>query len=107
MQEGLRLHYPPAYGMGRLALEPVQIGDYVIPPGTTCFLSQWVSHRDERYFPEPEEFRPERWADDLARRIPKFAYFPFGGGPRVCIGSTLAMLEAFLIVATIGRRFRF
>ena len=106
VQEVMRL-YPPAYGMGRLALEPLELGGYLITPGTTCFLSQWVSHRDERYFPQPEAFRPERWENDLARRIPKFAYYPFGGGPRVCIGSTLAMLEAVLVVATIARRFRF
>jgi cytochrome P450 len=104
--EVLRL-YPPAYGMGRLALEPIELGGYLLPVGTTCFLSQWVSHRDERYFPQAEEFRPERWENDLARRIPKFAYYPFGGGPRVCIGSTLAMLEAVLVVATVARRFRF
>jgi cytochrome P450 len=106
VQEVMRL-YPAAYGMGRLALEPLELGSYLITPGTTCFLSQWVSHRDERYFPQPEEFRPERWENDLARRIPKFAYYPFGGGPRVCIGSTLAMIEVVLVVATIARRFRF
>jgi cytochrome P450 len=66
-----------------------------------------VSHRDPRYFgPDPEAFRPERWLDGLAKRIPKYAYFPFGGGPRVCIGNRFAMMEAVLLLATIARRFR-
>jgi cytochrome P450 len=64
-----------------------------------------VVHRDPRYFEEPLAFRPERWADDLARRLPRYAYFPFGGGPRICIGNSFAQMEAMLILATIARRF--
>jgi cytochrome P450 len=69
-------------------------------------MSQWVVHRDPRYFDMPEGFEPERWAGDWSRRLPKFAYFPFGGGPRVCIGNSLALMEAVLVVATVVPRFR-
>jgi cytochrome P450 len=62
-------------------------------------------HRDPRYFDLPEEFRPERWDGDFAKRLPRFAYFPFGGGPRVCIGNSFAMMEAILLVATIAQRY--
>jgi cytochrome P450 len=66
-----------------------------------------VVHRDPRWYDEPERFRPERWADGLMKRLPKFAYFPFGGGPRVCIGNTFALIEATLVLATIAQRYRF
>src|SRR6266550_3025034 len=74
--------------------------------GTTLFMSQWVIHRSSRYFPDPEAFMPDRWADGLAKRLPKYAYFPFGGGPRTCIGGGFAMMEAVLLLATIAQRFR-
>jgi len=70
-------------------------------------MSQWVNHRDPRYFPEPEEFRPERWENGLAKRIPKFAYYPFGGGQRLCVGSSFALMEAAIILAAVGQRYRF
>lgn len=105
LKESMRL-YPPAYGVGREALKDCEIGGYLVPAGTQLFMFQWVVHRDERYFDHPEAFRPERWADDLAARLPKYAYFPFGGGPRVCIGSSFAMMEAVLLLATIAQRFR-
>ena len=69
-------------------------------------MSQWVVHRDPRFFPEPELFKPERWGDGSDRQRPRFAYFPFGGGPRICIGQPLAMMEAKLILATVLQRFR-
>ncbi len=69
-------------------------------------MSQWVMHRDPRYFDEPERFKPERWAAGVAGRLPKYAYFPFGGGQRMCIGSSFAMMEAVLLLATIAQRFR-
>ena len=75
--------------------------------GYTVFMSQWVSHRDPRFFPEPEEFRPERWLDGLAKRLPKYAYYPFGGGPRVCIGNTFALMEAAILLAAVGQQYRF
>jgi cytochrome P450 len=62
--------------------------------------------RDPRWFEETETFRPERWADDLARRLPRYAYFPFGGGPRQCVGNAFAMMEAEVLLATIAQRFR-
>src|SRR3989442_7355377 len=68
-------------------------------------MSQWVIHRSSRYFPDPEAFMPDRWADGLPKRLPKYAYFPFGGGPRICIGGGLAMMEAVLPLGTISQRF--
>src|SRR5262249_39384627 len=68
--------------------------------------SPWVLHRDPRYFERPLEFRPQRWSADLASQLPRFAYIPFGGGPRICIGNRFAMMEAVLILATVASRFR-
>jgi cytochrome P450 len=104
--ESMRL-YPPAWGIGREALRDTEIGGYPVRKGTTLFLSQYVTQRDPRWFDEPERFHPDRWAGGLAQRLPKFAYFPFGGGPRVCIGNTFALMEAALVVATIFRQFRY
>lgn len=103
--EAMRL-YPPAWGFGREAIADCEIGGYVIPAGTTIILSPWVMHRDPRHFERPTEFCPERWSGDLASRLPRFVYMPFGGGPRICIGSRFAMMEAVLILATIAQRFR-
>lgn len=103
--EAMRL-YPPAWGFGREALADCEIGGYAVPAGTTVIMSPWVSHRDPRYFEHPTEFRPERWGGDFAKQLPRFAYMPFGGGPRICIGNRFAMMEAVLILATIAQRFR-
>jgi cytochrome P450 len=103
--ESLRL-YPPAWGMARLAIEDAEIGGYKIPRGCGVSLAQWVVHRDPRWFEAPEEFRPERWEGDLLKRLPRFAYFPFGGGPRQCIGNSFALMEAALVLATIAQRYR-
>jgi cytochrome P450 len=103
--EALRV-MPTVWLLGREAVEPVEVGGYLVPKGTTLWMSQWVIHRDPRWYDEPEAFRPERWADGLARRIHRYAYFPFGGGPRVCIGNHFAQLEAVLLLATIARKFR-
>ena len=105
INETLRL-YPTAWMLGREAIEPVELGGYRIPAGTTVFMPQWVIHRDGRWFDDPEVFRPERWADGLMQRIPRYAYFPFGGGPRICIGNNFALMEASLLLATIARRYR-
>jgi cytochrome P450 len=104
--ESLRL-YPPAYGFGRLAVRDCEVGGYRVPRGTTVIVSQWVTHRDPRFFEDPLAFRPERWAGDLHKRLPHYAYFPFGGGPRLCIGSNFAMLEAVLVLATVVARYHF
>jgi cytochrome P450 len=106
LTESLRL-YPPAWGTARVAIEDHEIGGYKVPKGTGVSLAQWVMHRDPRWFDGPEDFRPERWEDGLAKRLPRFAYFPFGGGPRQCIGNTFALMEATLVLATIAQRYRF
>jgi len=106
LTESLRL-YPAAWGLARLAIEEHEIGGYRVPKGTGISIALWVMHRDPRWFEAPEEFRPERWEDGLAKRLPRFAYFPFGGGPRQCIGNTFALMEATLVLATIAQRYRF
>jgi cytochrome P450 len=106
LTESLRL-YPPAWGTARIAMEDHEIGGYHIPKGAGVSLTQWTMHRDPRWFTDPEIFRPERWEDGLAKRLPRFAYFPFGGGPRQCIGNTFALMEATLVLATIAQKFRF
>ncbi|MCI0703417.1 MAG: cytochrome P450 [Planctomycetia bacterium] len=104
--EAMRV-YPPVYLIGREATCDLELGGYRVKKGTTIFMSQWVSHRDPRYFADPEKFYPERWLDGLAKRIPKYAYYPFGGGPRVCIGNTFALMEAAILLATVGQRYKF
>jgi cytochrome P450 len=102
--ESLRL-YPPAWGFGRRAVRPTEVGGYPIPPGTVMWISQWVLHRDGRWFEEPEAFRPERWLDGLQRRLPRCAFIPFGAGSRRCLGSTFANWEAVLCLAAVLRGF--
>ena len=97
--------YPPAWLIGRESTGPFELDGYVFPAGTTIFISPWILHRDPRYFEEPETFRPERWMSNLARELPRFAYMPFGGGPRICIGQRFAMIEAILILTTVAQRF--
>jgi cytochrome P450 len=104
VRESMRL-YPPAYVVGRRPVEDVMIGKHFIPAGTNVLMSQWVVHRDERWFADPLRFDPDRWSDGLASRLPKYAYFPFGGGPRVCIGNTFALFEAPLVLAMMAQRF--
>jgi cytochrome P450 len=104
--ESMRL-YPPAWALAREALTDVEIGGHPFPKGAEFVMSPWVLHRDPRTFEDPEAFKPERWDNDLAHRLPRFAYFPFGGGPRVCIGNRFAMMEAKLVLARTLQRFRF
>jgi cytochrome P450 len=106
IQETMRLR-PPVYVIGREAATPVELGGYRLRRGTTVLLSQWITHRDSRWFDHPDEFRPERWENGLILRIPKYAFFPFGGGARLCLGNSFALLEATLCLAAIGQRFRF
>ena len=105
VMEAMRL-YPPAWFFGREALDDCEIGGYPVPAGTTVLISPWVLHRDPRFYDEACAFRPRRWSNDLARKLPRFAYMPFGGGPRICIGNRFAMMEAVLILATVIQRFR-
>jgi len=106
LTESLRL-YPTAWGMARLAAEEHEIAGYPVRRGYGVAFAQWVIHRDARWFDAPLEFRPERWENGLAKQLPRFAYFPFGGGPRQCIGNTFALMEASVVLATIGQKFRF
>jgi cytochrome P450 len=104
-KECMRL-YPPAYGLGREAIEDCEIGGYHVPAGTQVFMFQWTTQRDPRFYDRPDEFIPERWTSDFVDQLPKYAYFPFGGGPRACIGASFAMMEIILVLATIGQKFR-
>jgi cytochrome P450 len=104
VREAMRL-YPPAWSIGREAQEECELGGYRIPRGSQLVICQILTQRDARWFPEPERFRPERWLDGSTASLPRFAYFPFGGGPRVCIGNTFALMEAALIVATVAQRY--
>jgi cytochrome P450 len=106
INESMRL-YPPVYVIGREATTDLELGGYRVKRGYTVLMSQWVNHRDPTYFPDPEKFAPERWLDGLAARLPKFAYYPFGGGQRMCIGSHFATIEAAIILATVGQKYRF
>jgi cytochrome P450 len=105
VMESMRL-YPPAYGIGREAARPTEVAGHPVLAGGIVIMPTWAVQRDARWFDEPEEFRPERWAHAAIRRLPRFAYFPFGGGPRQCVGNTFAMMEATLILAAIAQRFR-
>lgn len=105
IKESMRL-YPPAWTTGREATEPLELRGYTIPKGAQILMSQWVVHRDPRFFPNPEGFDPDRWLPENASKLPRYAYFPFGGGPRVCIGNHFAMMEAALILAMVVQRYR-
>jgi cytochrome P450 len=104
-KEAMRL-YPPAYVVGREAVNECEIGGYHVPPKMQVFMAPWVVHRDPRFFDAPNEFRPERWTPEFISNLPKYAYFPFGGGPRVCIGNAFAMMEIVLLLATIARKYK-
>jgi len=105
VSETLRL-YPTVWMLGRESIEPVRIGDYDVPVGMTVFMPQWVVHRDPRWFDDPESFLPGRWTDANRESMHRYAYFPFGGGPRICIGNNFALMEASLLLASIAGRFR-
>ena len=104
--ESMRL-YPPAWVVGRRAAAPTTLGPWTIPKGAIVLASQWITHRDPRFWRDPDAFRPERWSNGESDALPKFAYFPFGGGTRVCIGEAFAWTELVLVLATIARRRRF
>lgn len=105
IKEAMRL-YPPIWAMVRKPVKDCEIGGYRVPAGAAVLMSQWVMHRDARFYPEPERFDPDRWTEERAKGLPKFAYFPFGGGPRICIGAAFAMMEAVLILATVAQRYQ-
>jgi cytochrome P450 len=105
IHEALRL-YPPGWMVGREAIERTELGGYPVPKGTTIFMTSYAIHRDARWFDDPESFEPDRWVGGLVQRIPRYAYFPFGGGPRICIGNNFALMEAILVLATIAQKYR-
>ena len=103
VRESMRL-YPPAWAIGREALAPMTIAGVPVKKGAQLWAAQWIVHRDPRWFPQPNAFRPERWEN---ASIPKHAYFPFGGGPRICIGNAFALMEMVLVLATATQRCTF
>jgi cytochrome P450 len=103
LSESMRL-YPPAYAIGRMALEDYEVGGVVIPRRCLAVVSPLVTQRDARWFPEPERFAPERWTPEAQAARPKFSYFPFGGGTRMCIGDQFAWTEGMLLLATLAQR---
>jgi cytochrome P450 len=105
LAESMRL-YPPAWAMGRRALRDFTLGPYFLPARTTVLMSQYVLHRDARYFPDPLRFDPERFTPEAKAKRPKLAYFPFGAGPRQCIGESFAWMEGVLALATIGQKWQ-
>jgi cytochrome P450 len=105
IMEAMRL-YPPIFGIGRESVEACEIGGHALPAGANVYIVPWVIQRDPRFFDEPDAFKPERWLDGLQKRLPRFAYFPFGGGPRLCMGQSFAMLESVLLLSTIARSWR-
>lgn len=105
VRESMRL-FPPAWALGREAIAPCTVGGFTIPTGTQLWVAPWVVHRDARWFTDPLAFRPARWANGFAKTLPRHAYFPFGGGPRICIGNAFAMMEAVIVLVTIVRRVR-
>jgi cytochrome P450 len=106
LMESMRL-YPPVSLMSREAVQDCEIGGYPVRAGTLIAVSQWVMHRDSRFFDQPDVFDPDRWTGELSKRLPKGAYFPFSLGPRGCIGQGFAMMESVLILAMIAQKFRF
>jgi len=105
LAEAMRL-YPPAWVIGRRAIEDYEVANYRILKGSILLASQWVTHRDPRFFPDPDRFDPDRWTDQARAARPRFTYFPFGAGPRICLGEQFAWLEGVLVLATLARRWR-
>jgi cytochrome P450 len=105
IDEAMRL-YPPAWAISREVQRPFELRGRRFEPGAQLVISQWVLHRDPRWFPEPERFDPDRWLPARATATPRMAYLPFGGGPRICIGNHFALTEAVLVLARMGQRFR-
>jgi cytochrome P450 len=105
LTEAMRL-YPPAWAVGRLAVRDHEVGGYVVPGGSLVLLSQYAMHHDARFFPAPERFDPLRWTTEARESRPQFSYFPFGGGPRRCIGEGFAWMEGILLISTLARKWR-
>jgi cytochrome P450 len=105
IQETMRL-YSPVFGLTRHAIHDDSIGGYHIPANSLIFVSQYCTHRHPEFWENPEVFDPERFTPERSAGRPRFAYFPFGGGPRQCIGNTFALMEAQMVLATVAQRYR-
>jgi cytochrome P450 len=105
IKETLRL-YPPAFGVTRQTVQDAEIGGYRIKKGSAVYVNIYGVQRDARFFPDPDRFDPQRFSPENEKQIMKYAYLPFGGGPRVCIGNAFAMMEARLILATVAQKYR-
>jgi cytochrome P450 len=105
LAESMRL-YPPAWAIGRRAINAMDVAGYTIPSGSVVLMSQFIMHRDPRFFVDPERFDPERWSPEAIAERPKFSYFPFGGGARVCIGEQFAWMEGILLLASLAQQWR-
>jgi cytochrome P450 len=105
LAESMRL-YPPAWAIGRQALEDHQFGGFHVPKDSMVLCSQWVMHKDERYYPDPQKFIPERWTPEAKASRPKFSYFPFSAGPRQCIGESFAWMEGVLLLAIVAQQWK-
>jgi len=99
--------YPPAWIVARRALEDCPLGRFTLPAGALVLMSQWVTHHDPRYYPDPFRFDPERWTPEAAASRPRFAYYPFGGGSRLCIGEQFAWMEGVLVLAAVAAHWQF
>jgi cytochrome P450 len=105
LSESLRL-YPPAWAMGRRLLADVEVGGFPVPAGSTTVMSQYIVHHDPRWYPDPFRFDPERWKPERLAERPRFSYFPFGGGPRMCIGEDFAWMEGITLIAVLAQRWQ-
>jgi cytochrome P450 len=105
LAESMRL-YPPAWAIGRRAIESFEVRGFNVPAGSVILMSQYIMHRDPRFFPDPERFDPERWTSEAQTERPRFSYFPFGGGARVCIGEQFAWMEGILLLAALAQKWR-
>jgi cytochrome P450 len=104
--ESLRL-FPPGWILGRQALGQFSLGGYTFPAGSYVLMSPWVMHHDERYYPNSSKLDPSRWTDEAKAARPKFSFFAFGGGPRVCLGEAFAWMEAMLLISTFAQKWKF
>jgi cytochrome P450 len=105
VKESMRL-YPPAWSLAREVINDFEVEGYQLPAGANVVMSQWIVHHDERLFPDAMRFDPDRWGSESCQKLPRYAFFPFGGGPRQCVGAGFATMEAVLLLATIASRFK-
>jgi cytochrome P450 len=103
--EAMRL-YPPAWAITRLVVEPHTLDGIELPAGSIAIMCPYIIHRNPKFYPDPERFDPDRWTPEAKEQRPRLSYFPFGAGPRICIGERFAWMEGILLLATIGQKWR-